>query len=246
MLIPRAKVIVNEVTRSLNELRELETGQTGVVNIGITQNYGLYLVPPLLAELQTERPGMRFDVVTGGFLDLVEKVTTGKIDVAFGLLGSFETTDDLVVERLKEHHSRAIARARHPLACMRQISAAELARARWATLRGEGFQRNFARFFEQSGLRTPVQVLKTDSIELIRSFVVNTDTLTVLPPDVFKREIDDGTVVFLDSEAPAEITQLGLIFRAGGFISPRVQLVADRIRTIVARPQHRPASQTHG
>ena len=147
MLVHRAKVIVNEVARSLEEVHGLESGRTGTVNIGITQNYGFYLMPALLADLHAERPHMCFDVVTGGFLDLKEMVTTGAIDVGFGLLGSFETTDDLIVERLKEHHSRVFARTGHPLARKSNIGAPTLAGAQWATLRGEGFQRNFVNFF---------------------------------------------------------------------------------------------------
>lgn len=239
-LVQRAKVIVNEVSRSLSEVRDLESGEIGLAQIGITQNYGLYLMPSLLARLQVDRPGMRFEVVTGGFLDLVEKVTTGAVDVAFGLLGSFPTTDRLVVERLKEHHSRAFARVQHPLATRKGLTASDLAQARWATLRGEGFQRNFAAFFDQHGQRTPVQVLKTDSIELIRSFVMTSDTLTVLPSDVFRKEIDEGIIVVLDCEAPAEVTQLGLVFRAGAFISPQVELISERIRELVLRPRIAP------
>lgn len=234
-VVRRAKVIVNQVSRSLDEVRSLKSGLTGAVNIGITQNYGLYLMPALLAQLHAKRPQMCFDVVTGGFLELLERVTTGTVDLAFGLLGTFETTDELVVERLREHHSRTFARVQNPLASAKHITAEDLANAPWATLRGEGFQRNFMSFFDRSGQRPPLQVVKTDSIELIRSFVLNSDALTVLPPDVFKDEIDAGAVAILDCEAPAEITQLGLMFRAGGFISPQVELVAEQIRKMVAR-----------
>lgn len=68
-LLRRARVILSEVSRSTEELRAIQAGNVGEVTLGITQNYGRYLVPTLLIELQASRPELRFDVVTGGFLE---------------------------------------------------------------------------------------------------------------------------------------------------------------------------------
>jgi DNA-binding transcriptional LysR family regulator len=81
-----------------------------------------------------------------------------------------------------------VASAAHPLAAATDVTVERLAAARWATLAGEGFQRNFINFFTRRGQPLPAQSLMTDSIELIRRTVLATDMLTVLPPDmVFRR-----------------------------------------------------------
>ena len=232
-VIKRAQVILNEVSRSLDEVRAIEQGRVGSVSLGITQNYALYLVPGLLAELHRERPQLRFSVVTGGFMELIEKVRAGDVDLMFGLLGRFDESADLDVTLLRDHYSRVIARSGHPLLGQAEVTLHDLSAACWATLIGEGFQRGFTTFFDVRGYRVPEQALRTDSIHLIRRFVRSSDALTVLPPNVVSDEIDDGSLAILPCETPAEATQLALILRAGSLVTPQIKLVAERIASSV-------------
>jgi len=235
-VLERARCIVSEVDRSVDDVRALESGELGSVTLGITQNYAHYVIPELLTELENSRRGLRFDVKTGGFLDLVDMILDGSIDIGFGLLGTFDRPNEVLIENLKEHRSRIICHRRHPLAKAKSIDVRDLAAARWANLRGEGFQRNFIRFFEMRGFQIPVQVLKSDSIDLIKSFVCQTDVLTVLPLDAVRDRIEDGSLSTLNCEAPNEITQLGLLTRAGSFMPTSVRLIADAIRRVMLHP----------
>ncbi len=234
-VLRRAELILNEVERSIEEIRAIEDGRIGELRLGITQNYALYLIPGLLAEFQQAHPDIRLRVLTGGFLDLVEMVAANALDLGFGLLGPIEASGDLIIEPLRDHYSRVIASSEHPLAMAREVTPHDLAGARWANLAGEGFQRNFANFFDMRGFRLPAQTLMTDSIDLIRRFVLSANVLTVLPADVVKDEIDTGRMVILACDTPAEMTQLGLIFRAGSLITPQVRLITERIRAAVVR-----------
>ena len=181
-VVRRARLILNEVTRSLDELRAIEASEIGDVSFGVTQNYGYYLIPEVLAELNKTHPAVRINVLTGGFLDILEQLKTGSIDFAFGLLGPIDSCDQITVEALRDHHSRVVGRSSHPLAQKTgEVTPEELGAARWATLRGEGFQRIFTDYFSSRGLRPPTQVVRTDSIALIRQLVGNSDMLAVLP-----------------------------------------------------------------
>lgn len=80
----------------------------------------------------------------------------------------------------------------------------------------------------------PAQVLRTDSTDLIRRFVLGADALNVLPADVVYDEIDAGKLVILNCDTPAETTRVGLIYRLGSLVTPQVRLLADRIKEIVA------------
>ena len=232
-ILRRAELILHEVERSIEEIRAIEEGRIGELRLGITQNYALYLIPTLLSDFQREHPDVRMRVLTGGFLELVEMVSSNALDIAFGLIGPIEESGDLIIEPLRDHYSRVIASAQHPLATATEVTPHDLAAARWASLAGEGFQRNFVNFFEMRGFRLPAQTLMTDSIDLIRRFVLSANVLTVLPADVVKEEIADGRMVILPCDTPAEITQLGLIFRAGSLVTPQVRLITDRIRAAV-------------
>ena len=181
--VERAKLILNEIDRSVQELKSLSGAEKGEAVFGVTQNYGFYFIPNVLAQLSESHPGVQTRVITGGFLDLVGELKAGAIDFAFGLLGRIDEGDEITVEPLRDHHSRVVVRSGHPLALKNaEVTPAELAAARWATLSGKGFQRTFCNYFFTHGLQPPVQALRTDSIALIRETLATTDFLAVLPP----------------------------------------------------------------
>jgi DNA-binding transcriptional LysR family regulator len=229
-VLRRANLILNEVERATHEIRAIEEGRTGDVSIGITQNYAHYFIPGLLAEFQRDRPDIRVRVMTGGFIDLSRSVAAGELDFAFGLIGPIEVPDDLIIEPLREHYARVVANASHPLATALEVTVEDLAAARWATLTGEGFQRNFVDFFTMRGQPQPTQTLTTDSIDLIRRIVLTTDMLTVLPANVVLAEVEAGNIVILPCDTPAEVTQIGLVFRPSSLIAPPVRMLTEAIR----------------
>lgn len=230
----RAKVILNEVARSVEEVRAIEQGRIGETTFGVTQNYANYLMPELLAELHAERPDLRVTVVTDGFLELVNKVKTEEIDFAFGLIGRIHHSDGLIIEPLMNNRSNVFARADHPLAGRPGVTTDELTRASWAMLSSESVQRGFGLFFEARGRAVPPQMLKCNSIAMLRHVVAETDALTILPREVVQPEVDAGTLAAIQCETPVERTRIGLIFRDGGLITPQAQVVVDRIRATVA------------
>jgi DNA-binding transcriptional LysR family regulator len=234
-VLRHANLILTEVDRSIEELRAIEEGRIGELRLGITQNYAHYLIPTLLFEFQRDYPDIRLRVRTGGFLELVKMVSTNLLDLVFGLIGPVEESGDLIVKPLRDHYSRVVTSVEHTLAKASEVTPHDLAAARWAILDGEGFQRNFVNFFDMRGFRPPAQILTTDSIDLIRRFVLSANVLTILPANVVEDEIDRGRMVILSCDTPAEITQLGLIFRAGSLVTPQVRLITERIRAAVVR-----------
>jgi LysR family transcriptional regulator of gallate degradation len=222
----------------VRELRAIEASETGEIAFGITQNYGFTLIPELLAGFGADHPGLRLHAVTAGFLDLASQVRTGRLEFAFGLLGPLDDASELVVETLRDHHSRVLARADHALTRVSPVRPADLAQARWATLDGAGFQLSFVAYFAAHGLAAPVQVLTTDSIGLIREVVAESDLLAVIPPDLVAARVEAGRLGILDCEAPAEQTRIGLMTRDGGLLSPHAARLAERIRAAVLPLHH--------
>jgi len=235
-VLARAHLILNEIARCTEDIRSIQACEIGDLTFGITQNYGYYAIPELVSNLNADLPGIHLTIETGGFLDLVERLKTGAIDFVFGLLGPIDDDDELVVDRMREHHSRVVGRKAHPLAMKEgEVTPTELATARWATLRSSGFQRNFTYFFTSQGLAPPVQAVRTDSLELICKTIANSDLLAVLPPDVARQQIIDESLVILDCDAPAEQTDVGVVTRKGSLVTQQRKEVLSRLEKLFPR-----------
>ena len=240
-ILRRAKVILNEVQRATEEVRAIAEARIGEVSFGITQNYTGYLVPELLTRLSLERPELRITVISDGFVELMEQVRTEGIDFAFGLIGPVQHSDEIEIERLRGHRSRVLASRHNHLSIERRATLEELSEERWVMLNSESVQRSFTTFFESRGLRLPSQVIKANSVSLIRRLVTEMDVLTVLPVDVMLKEIEAGLVMPIDCETPVEQTRIGLFFRSGGLLTPQASFVIDRFRAAVEASAPSPA-----
>jgi DNA-binding transcriptional LysR family regulator len=228
----RAQVILNEVSRSVDEVKAIEEARVGEVKFGITQNYAGYIVPDLLADVHNDRPGMRFTIVTDGFLELLDMVKSETIEFAFGLIGQIHRNDGIVIEPIHSHHSQVFCSHQHPLAKRKTASLQDLHNANWAMLNSEGVQRAFAIFFESRGMTVPYQIMKTDSIELIRNWLEHTNVLTVLPAAVIGEAVEGGRIVPLECETPVAQTRVGIFYREGSLLTPQAELLIERFRNI--------------
>ncbi|WP_439486835.1 LysR family transcriptional regulator [Blastomonas fulva] len=229
-VLRRARVILNEVAKSLDEVSAIEQARVGEVNVGITQNYASYLVPELIAAIHRERPGIRFNIVADGFVELLEMVRTEAIDFAFGLIGQIHRNEGIIIEPLRAHRSRVFCGRKHPLAAQGSAQVDDLHRASWVMLNSEGVQRGFGLFFESRGLSVPPQMIKTNNVDLVRHLIDDSDLLTVLPIEVVENEVAAGRIVPLECETPIAQTRVGLFYREDGLLTPQAELVIDRFR----------------
>jgi DNA-binding transcriptional LysR family regulator len=229
-VLRRAKLILNEVSKSVDEVRAIEQARVGEVKFGITQNYAGYLVPELIAQIHKERPGIRFNIVAEGFLELMELVKTEAIDFAFGLIGQIHSNDGIVIEPLRAHRSRVFCGRKHTLAKRGTAMVEDLHSAHWAMLNSEGVQRGFALFFEARRMSVPPQIIKTNNVDLIRHMIDDSDLLTVLPIQVVEQQVKAGRIVALECETPVAQTQVGLFYREEGLLTPQAELVIERFR----------------
>jgi DNA-binding transcriptional LysR family regulator len=229
-VLRRAHIILNEIGKSRDEVRAIEQARVGEVKLGITQNYGDYLVPDLIAAIRRDRPGLRFTIVADGFLELLEFVRAEAIDFAFGLIGQIHRDDGIVIEPLRAHRSHVFCGRHHPLAARGTATVEDLHDAHWVMLNSEGVQRGFGLFFETRGLGVPPQVVRTNNVDLIRHLIDDSDLLTVLPAEVVAGEVAAGRIVRLECETPVAATRVGLFYREGALLTPQAKLVIERFR----------------
>ena len=234
-LIGRARVILNEITRAQELLKEIQAGELGDVTIGATHNYAHFVLPTVIARFAGARRQVKIHVVIASFPELIDGIKVGRMDFGLALLGPIDHGDELIVEELGDSHARVLARAGHPLAKKANVTVRQLAAARWALLDSGSLQQKFASFFSVRSQPTPRQILQTTSTVLLKKAMLNMDALTVLPIEMVRDELVSGDLCAIDCETPSESARVGLIFRANSSMSPQItQLVAEIRRAAIA------------
>jgi len=229
-VLRRAQVILNEVSRTKDELRALELANVGELTFAVSQNFAHYFLPKVLAKLHQRHPLVRYNVVTAGTLEVIDQVRDASVDFSFGLVGTVAESEGLHFEYLKQHRSAIACRAQHPLASKEVITPSDLAQAAWITVSSSGFQRSFRNFFLSRGLVPPQPSIATNSLALIRRTLAEADLLTAIPRDIVQHEVETGQLAFLNSQALANYTRIGFVTRVDCFVTPQMKDAMTLIR----------------
>ena len=199
---------VSELAAALQETAD----QGGHLSVGAMALSRSLLLPATLADLLRAQPGITVDVLEGSYLELVELLRSGKIDILIGALRDHPGTD-LFQEPLFDDRLTIIGRAQHPLAGS-VAGFEELAAYPWIVARrASGLLDRWQKMFDRSGMVRPEAPIQCGSVALIRGVLVRSDFLTLLSKDQVSAEIESGTLVKIDSCIPDTMRTIGAITR---------------------------------
>jgi LysR family transcriptional regulator of gallate degradation len=201
-------IAVTELTAATEEAREAG----GHLSIGAMALSRSLLLPNTLANLLEARSDIEVDVVEGSYLELVELLRSGRIDLLIGALRDHATAD-LVQERLFDDSLTIIGRAEHPLAG-KVAGFDQLAAYPWIVARrASGLLDRWQKMFDHSEKARPKAPIQCGSVALIRGVLARSDFLTLLSTAQVSAEIDAGTLVRIESVVPDTARTIGVISR---------------------------------
>ena len=183
-----------EARAILSRLDGFSSGASPVPRLSLAYfaTLGPSLLPPLLARLMREIPDLQVDLRESDLKALSRALENGTIDLAVtydvGLPG------DVTREVLGELMPHAVMSQDHPLAAQADVSLAELARCPFILI-DLPLSREFLMVpFWQRGL-SPKVVLRTGSVEMVRSMAANGLGVSMLFTRPRHDLADDGTKV---------------------------------------------------
>jgi molybdate transport repressor ModE-like protein len=201
-----------ELTTALEE----SSGKGGRLAIGAMALSRSLLLPATLADLLRDHPAARVDVVEGSYLELVELLRSGRIDMLIGALRDHPGRE-LLQEPLFTDRLTIIGRAEHPLARGNDGGEAgfeDLAAYPWIVARrASGLLDRWQQMFDHADKPRPDAPIQCGSVALIRGVLVRSDFLTLLSPDQVSAEIESGSLVTIQSCVPDTMRTIGAITR---------------------------------
>ncbi|MGY2904125.1 LysR family transcriptional regulator [Bradyrhizobium sp. URHC0002] len=193
--LPHATSLHAEATQALEEIQALRGAGKGTVRVGAVASIASSILPPAIERTLKKWPGLHFDVVEGVWDLLAAGLAKHEIDLALG--AEAPDTDEIVAIRdcRWQDTSHIIVAADHPLKRRRKLTLADTLQERWTIPpAGTGPHQHLERVFAEQGLGMPDIVVRTRSITVLKSLVVDSGFLSWMAEPMFEPERRAGLV----------------------------------------------------
>lgn len=175
-LLVRARLIVAEVRRALDDAAQLRGQRNGRLVIGVTPLAGLTILPHAFARFRQCWPEIKLDFIEFTSEQLYAQLRSGNLDFAVGALTGHPGDTPVRREELLSLPTSLAVHRDSPLAACRAL--VQLRDAEWIhTDLTERFPGFLAELFARQGLEPPPRVTRCTSQALFHSLAMSNDVV---------------------------------------------------------------------
>jgi len=230
-MIRHARMVLTSLNQAHDELNALKVGRFGQVGIGAITSPGLALLPPAIAIVKQEQPGLRISLDIETSPVLVERLEQGKLDILVARLFAEHDKSNLRYEPLTEESVCAVARPGHPLVGMSGLPLRDVVSAGWIVPpAGSVLRHRFDLMFRAAGLAPPGNLIETAALLFITRMLQQSDMLAVLAADVARYYAAHGIVSVLPLDMPCQMDAFGIITRTDRLPSPAAKVMMRALK----------------
>lgn len=176
-----AQLMLNEATRAKAEIKAVQAGAKGELAIGMAAMFSDHIIDRVVATVCGSGRDIALTVRQGFLEELVDALRDGRLDVIFSNLSNITLPNDVRVEAILDIRANIYAGAQHALVGKRAIDKKLLLAQRWAVVDQPHMRDFLDQYFAADGLAIPKFVVRTNSLNLIRSLIANGGFIGVLP-----------------------------------------------------------------
>jgi DNA-binding transcriptional LysR family regulator len=218
-----ARSILDSVADARRSLEEDAAPVEGTLNLGVTTLVAGYVLAELLARFRHAFPGPAVSIIEDSREDLEHLLVGGELDAAAIILpsgGQSQALQSVVIDASPYRLWMALG---HPLAKLNRITAQDLADAPHILLATDEIAETAEIRWRRMGIR-PNILLRTRSVEAVRSLVATGAGVAVLPDVAYRRWSLEGDKVEARPLADAvPAAQVGVVWRRGAAMSPALK-----------------------
>lgn len=204
-----------ELQSGLAEVATLKGREVGRIMIGAMPLSRARVVPEAVAHFHALYPNVRVALAEGSFVELIERLRDGDLDMLVGALRDPPPGNDVEQEALFVDRPAIIGRSGHPLA-KGNPGLAELARFPWiVSPQGTPLHGQWRAMFERAGLPLPDVPIECGSVVAIRQLLITSDFLTLLFPDQLSIELSSHWLQQIADEPSGIGRTIGIMTRTG-------------------------------
>jgi DNA-binding transcriptional LysR family regulator len=231
-MVRHARMALASLGKAHDEIEALKAGSFGQVSVGAITSPGLVLLPPAVALLKREQPGLQVSLQIETSDVLMERLTQGKLDMLVSRLFERHDKTGLRYEPLTEEPVCAVARPGHPLLGRTQLTLRDMADVCWIVpSAGSVLRHRFELMFQEQGLDAPTNVVETTALLFITRMLQQSDMVAVLATDVARYYAQHGLMAPLPIQLDCTMDDFGLITRTDRLLSPAGEMMLQALKT---------------
>jgi DNA-binding transcriptional LysR family regulator len=185
----RFQASARKVISAVAEAGMIDRGRTealtGSLTIGVTSLVAGYYLADLFARFQRSHPSVRISVVEDTPQFLEHLLVNGEVDLAIMVSNALGDPQALVVELLTRSPNRVWLASSHPLAEQAELTLAQCAAVPQIVLEADRVEGVLRSVWSRFGLH-PEVVMRTSSLEAVRSLVGVGAGITMLPDFLYR------------------------------------------------------------
>jgi len=225
--LQHARNIVASVDEALRLKSVAAHNVSGVIRVGVTYTVAGYFLPQHYARFARSYPGVKIELSEAQRPEIEDKLLDGKLDIAVILTANIENRVALEHETLIRSRRRLWLPFDHPLTRAPEVHLEDIAPEPYVQLTVDEAHQTTEKYWEQSPYR-PNIILRTSSVEAVRSMVANGTGITVLSDMVYRpwslegQRIETRTV-----DDPVPPMDVGLAWNRTADLSPAARAFHD-------------------
>lgn len=177
-VLRHAERVLGEAARTHEEMRALQQGRLGWVQLGMLPGLGPVLLPGALAWLREHGPGIDIRLRESTLDLMLPQLREHRIDLLVTRMDRIARNGGFACRSLFAESVCVMARAAHPLFARRRLSWEDAARAPWILpVAGSPMRDTLDNAFAQAGLPTPPAVIESASPLTNRALALSMDCL---------------------------------------------------------------------
>lgn len=209
---------VKEMAMLEERMRHLVTDLTevaaGNLTVGASYTFGEYVLPALLAKLNTLYPAIEVDVTIGNSATIADCVSRHVLDIGI-VEGATQEGLVLHTEVFAEDQMVVVVAADHPLLALgRPVKFTELQDFLWVLREeGSGTREAAERIFSRYSF-SPTSAIQFSSTQPIKAMVAAGDGVTILSEWAIQKELQYGDLKILEIDGMPESRQFSLLMHS--------------------------------
>lgn len=225
--------ILSAVDKATQDMLQSPLHLKGRISIGVTETISGALVPLILMEGQRQFPDVSIEIVEDERPGVQAALSEGRVDFAVLLVSNVETAPGLTVRPMFKSARKLWTAVDHPLLGQTTISLRHVAEYGYILLDRDEHIQTAQKYWSQHGV-TPRVILRTKSIEAIRSLVSEGYGVTILSDLTYREWSHEGGRIArraLTDAIPS--MDVGFAYRRGENLDPIAQAFTDFLRTLM-------------